>query len=196
MPFNDAKLRGDVTSNPKSEMTWQLPHTRDIYRFHGRFYIVPCNSTTYTRFPPPALTKEEAIQYWEDKRLRAWSNLSDSTRASFAWPPKGQVRSVTSPTNHGFEHISVTSADAHMDSYNILKLKDMTMASDSELKMQHDLVRDSNFCLLVYRVDMIEWHEMDVGLTGGDERGVPRRIDWQVREGHDRVYWEQTDITP
>ncbi|PKC00691.1 hypothetical protein RhiirA5_427819 [Rhizophagus irregularis] len=144
MAFNDNQLHGDIKSNPSAQLSWQMPTTKEIYNLLGRFYIV-ASPKKITRFPPPKLGTElmnseiSAQEHWESVRRQVWSSLSSQTRATFTWPPSGEI------PKHGDKAFKCLKLDSMLD---------RNISLDNPDKVNHEVAFD-NFCLLVFRINEV-----------------------------------------
>ncbi|CAG8596909.1 4098_t:CDS:2 [Paraglomus brasilianum] len=136
MAFNDSHLHGDIKSNPRAELCWQMPTTREIFNLTGRFYII-ASPLKITRFPAPKVDDSStvpALQYWESQRCAVWTSLTSQTRASFSWPPSGEALQPDQERAMKMDVMLGSSAKA-----------------DTKEQIVHNVALD-NFCLLAFKV--------------------------------------------
>ncbi|CAI2178229.1 2459_t:CDS:2 [Funneliformis geosporum] len=134
MAFNDNQLHGDVKSNPNAQLCWQMQTTKEIYNLSGRFYIVS-SPKKITRFPPPK-SDMPTQESWETVRRQVWSALSSQTRATFTWPPSGEI------PKSGKMAFKCLKLDSMLDDH---------IGSNNSDRVDHEVAFD-NFCLLTFKV--------------------------------------------
>lgn len=71
--------RAEIDSNPRGEICWYFPDTREQFRLSGDLKLVDAED------PDPEL---------QQVREDLWAELSDETRLSFTWPTPGEPRDV------------------------------------------------------------------------------------------------------
>ena len=84
----------EIQANQHVALCWYLPDSREQFRFSCRAYLVPLkNDSTRTESKPLNL---DSLQL-DKLRRHFWTQLSDKTRAQFAWPaPKSPLDSQSS----------------------------------------------------------------------------------------------------
>jgi PPOX class probable FMN-dependent enzyme len=69
----------DITSNPRAEICWYFPNTREQLRIKGTLRLI---------------TADEQDAQWSRARSIQWKQLSDNARAQFYWPSPGLHRDM------------------------------------------------------------------------------------------------------
>jgi PPOX class probable FMN-dependent enzyme len=72
----------EIERSPAAEVCWYFAVTREQFRLSGSIRVVDAST--------PAASLQDA-------RREAWRELSDETRASFAWPTPGEPRDFQAP---------------------------------------------------------------------------------------------------
>ncbi|CAG8734818.1 2905_t:CDS:2, partial [Acaulospora morrowiae] len=152
----------------------QMPTSKEIYKFSGRFYITS-SQNKITRFPAPKIVLDESNnisprEYWESLRCQLWNSLSSQSRAAFTWPPSGEI------------------PKSEKDSFKCLKLDSMlnsTNSVNSSEKILHDLAFE-NFCILIFKANEVMRFDY--------EAFPPKRIIYNFDDEED--VWEVEEANP
>jgi pyridoxamine 5'-phosphate oxidase len=69
----------DIASNPRAEVCWYFPNTREQLRIKGTLRLI---------------TADEQDAQWSKARLIQWKQLSENAKAQFYWPSPGLHRDM------------------------------------------------------------------------------------------------------
>jgi PPOX class probable FMN-dependent enzyme len=88
----DARSRkvGECAANPRTEVCWYFPQTREQYRISGTLEIVGAAEEGEEAASGDATTTRLALL--RAVREHAWQRMSDAGREQFFWPHPGQPR--------------------------------------------------------------------------------------------------------
>jgi hypothetical protein len=162
-----------------------MPKSQESWTFTGKFYIVSAPTMSHRYGSPPRRINipdaQTADEFWEEERQRQWKRLNPQTRASFTWPPSGDLKdgkelSVYDTKKElngievGFKYMKLECLDE-----NKLKKVDVItrnngsttrrgneevtkLTKEEELRCAYNAALD-NFCLLVFKVSNVELFE-------------------------------------